>query len=193
MMGININFGTITYTCIRPQKRCLASQTSQQQVNAFDFHIKREITQFFKFEVKRNSCKLQNILFWNFWPEKLKPFFFFCLSKYICIWVNTVDVYMYPLYGIMIWIPHISFVARTLSRYDSPLLDFCYKCRLWILISIYTSCRTVISRIRIWNDAPPFVGPYGKMINRFQHSSKDNTGTTDMNLSSLCVPFFLLA
>lgn len=115
MMGININFGTITYTCIRPQKRCLASQTSQQQVNAFDFHIKREITQFFKFEVKRNSCKLQYILFWNFWPEKLKPFFFFFACPSICIWVNTVDVYMYPLYGIMIWIPQISFVARTLS------------------------------------------------------------------------------
>lgn len=188
-MGININFGTITYTCIRPQKRCLASQTSQQQVNAFDFHIKREITQFFKFEVKRNSCKLQYILFWNFWPEKLKPFFFFfCLSKYMHLGKYCWCIHVSPLWDYDMNTPDL-----LCGTYIIYLLDFCYKCRLWILISIYTSCRTVISRIWIWNDAPPFVGPYGKMINRFQHSSKDNTGTTDMNLSSLCVPFFLLA
>lgn len=48
---------------------------------------------------------------------------------------------------------------------------------VWILISIYSSCRTMMW---IWYACIPFVGPYGKII-RIQHSKNNTTGT-------ICLP-----
>lgn len=143
-MGININFGTITYTCIRPQKRCLASQTSQQQVNAFDFHIKREITQFFKFEVKRNSCKLQYILFWNFWPEKLKPFFFFFLP-----------VQVYAFGYILLMYTCIPFMGLWYEYLTSPLWHVHY---LDMILLCWTFATNAVCEY--WYQYTPLAGPW---------------------------------
>lgn len=90
---------------------------------------------------------------------------------------------MYLLYKI---IPNISFVAHYL---DMILLCWTFATNAFLDIDI--NIHLLQDRDLDMKLCTPFVGPYGKMMNRFQHS-KDNTGTTDMQVSSLSVTIFYL-